>query len=168
MCWFEFLQPSGLAGLHILDWFHLSRLREAFWNASPSIIMMKSNLNNELRCLCHLQWERERVRKSSKRKSEVCGWWSWWKRKKTVCEKHKRAQFEEQMGIHFPPHTVFHKHNGNNINENQTKSSETELHKLKDTCTSFWTFRISSEFLSGSNNSQAVTVLWCIAWVSGL
>lgn len=57
--------------------------------------------------------------------------------KKTLCEKHKRAQFEEQMGIHFPPHTVFHKHNGNDINENQTKSSETEQHKVKDTCTPF-------------------------------
>lgn len=60
--------------------------------------------------------------------------------KKTVCEKHKRPQFEDQMGTHFLPHTVFHEHNGNYINENQSKLSETELQKVQDTCTPFFFF----------------------------
>jgi len=78
--------------------------------------------------------ERERERESSKE--------SLWlvkvmKKEKTVCEKHKRPQFKKQMGIHFLPHTVFHKYNGNDINKNQTKSSETELRKVQDICTTF-------------------------------
>lgn len=75
-------------------------------------------------------------------------------RGKTVCEKHKRSQFEEQMGIHFLPHTVFHKHNGNDINKNQTKSSETELRKVQDIMHTF--LKMSSPSLGGSNNSQEV------------